>query len=274
MSRVKFFTNSWLGQVFIGYFRNGCSYRAAHLAYLTSICLVPMLTIAVTVLARLRIFDSMVANWQAWLVDSFLVSEATRIRPLISGLVSHASSLSLWHIGFFLVIGILMMVHIGRAFQSIWQVESRFSWTFRFLIYVLVLLISPVLLAILFVAGGILNQWFSAVIVQEGYTFLKPMFHVLSHVFLFIWLFLMNWVLPGCRVPIRAALVAGLVTAAFLSIARYLFGVFVTYFANYKILYGPLSVIPIFLVWLYVAWMLILLGALVGRSIPRTSVRA
>jgi membrane protein len=230
---------------------------------------VPTLTIAATILSRLPVFNQIVSSWQAWLVDSFLVSEATSIRPLINQLVSHALSLSLWHIAVFLVIAILMMVNIGRAFQNIWHTDSRFSWTFRFLIYVLVLLVSPILLAILFVAGGVLNGWFAAIVAQSGCTFLKPVFHFLSYILLFIWLFLMNWVLPGCRVPIRAALFAGLVTAILLWAARYLFTVFVLYFASYKILYGPLSVIPIFLVWLYVAWMLILMGALVGRSLVR-----
>jgi membrane protein len=269
MSRAKFFQNTWTGQLMLRYFRSGCSYRAAHLAYLTAICLVPTLTIAVTILSRLQIFDHMAANWQAWLVDSFLVSEAASIRPLITQLVSHALSLSLWHIGVFLIIAILMMVNIGRAFQNIWHTDSRFSWTLRFGIYVLVLLISPVILAVLFIAGGVLNQWFSVIVDQSGYLFLKPVFHFLSYVLLFVWLFLMNWVLPGCRVPVRAAMFAGLITTVLLWAARYVFDLFVMYIASYKILYGPLSVIPIFLVWLYVSWMLILTGALIGHSIVR-----
>lgn len=256
----------WLVQLFVRYFKDGCSYRAAYLAYLTLISLVPMLAISVTILSGLPVFNEMVANWQSWLISSFLVGETTSIKPLIGQLIQHAVSMSMWHITIFLVITLLMMINIGRAFRSIWHTGQRFSLTFSFLIYFLVLLLSPILLALLFVTGGLLNHWISLMVEQSGYLSLIPVVQISSYILLFIWLFLMNWVLPACRVPFKSAFISGLLTTLFLGVARYGFGIFITYFSSYKALYGSLSVIPVFLVWLYVSWMLILLGALIGNT--------
>jgi membrane protein len=230
-----------------------------------------MLAIAVTILSRLPVFDRIAKGWQSWLVDNLFVGETTQVKPWMAQLINHALSMAWWHILAFLVIALLMMINIGRAFRSIWHSEPQFSLTFRCLIYVLVLLFSPMLLGMMFIVGGVLNQWLSLLVAQSGYGFFQPVFQLLSYFLLFIWFFLMNLVLPACRVPLRAALLSGLVTTLFLGVARYAFTYFVMYFSTYKELYGPLSVIPVFLVWLYVSWMLILLGALIGYSAtPRT----
>jgi membrane protein len=269
MGQLRSCKDSWLFRLFLRYFRDGCSYRAAYLAYLTLISLVPMLAIAAAILSRLRVFDGIAQSWQFWLVGNLFIGETGSVKPLMTQLINHALSMSWWHILVFLVIALLMMVNIGRAFRSIWHSEPRFSLTFSFLIYLLVLLVSPVLLAMMFIVGGLLNQWLSFLVAQSGYRFLEPVFQISSYVLLFIWFFLMNLVLPACRVPFRAAVFSGLVTTFFLWAARHVFTYFVTYFSTYKELYGPLSVIPVFLVWLYVSWMLILLGALIGHSIER-----
>lgn len=273
VERFKSRAGNWLYQLFLRYFQDGCSYRAAYLAYLTLICLVPVLAIAVAILSRLHFFGGATADWQSWLLSSFLVGETASMKPMINQLISHALSMSVWHILVFLAIALLMMVNIGRAFRSIWHSASHFSHGFSFLIYVVVLFVSPVLLAIMFISGGFLSHWFAVIVDESGYNFLKIVFDSLSYVLLFIWFFLMNLILPACRVPLKAALYAGLFTTLFLWVARYGFNIFLTYFSTYKMLYGSLSVIPVFLVWLYLSWMLILLGALIGRSTVRPLLR-
>jgi membrane protein len=257
----------WLVQLFRRYFNDGCSYRAAYLAYLTLVSLVPVLAISATILSRLPYFDMITVDLQSWLIDGLLGSETTTAKPLINELINHALTMSLWHIMAFSVAALLMMINIGDAFSSIWHSERRFSWRLSFLIYLVVLLLSPILLAILFVSGSILNQWLSLFVAETGYHFLTPIFNSASYSLLFVWLFMMNLILPACRVPVKAALLSGVVTTAFLWIGQRGFSVFIQNFSNYQDLYGPLYVIPVFLVWLYLSWMLILLGALIGQSV-------
>ena len=258
---------SYWYQQLVSYFPTGGTYRAAYLAYSTLISLVPMLALAITILSHLRYFDHIMVSWESWLLEGFLVDNTSSLKPLLSQLVQHASMLSWWYIAIFTAMAFLMMVNIGLAFRHIWDSRPSFSLTLRFLIYFLVLLLSPVLLAIMFMGGGILNQWLALLIAKSGYAFLSPALSKLSYALLFVWFFLMNFVLPGCKVPVRAAALSGGLTVVFLWLARITFDFVMAHFSTYQVLYGSLSVIPLFLIWLYVSWLLILLAASIGHRI-------
>lgn len=249
------------------YFPTGGSYRAAYLAYSTLISLVPMMALAITILSHLHYFDHLMKGWESWLLEGFLVDNTSSLKPLLSQLVQHATKLSWWYIVIFAATAFLMMVNIGLAFRHIWDSRPSFSLTLRFLIYFTVLLLSPVLLAVMFAAGGILNQWLALLIAKSGYAWLTPILSTLSYALLFVWFFLMNFILPACKVPLRAAALSGALTVLFLWAARITFDFVMGHFSTYQVLYGSLSVIPLFLIWLYVSWLLILLATSIGHRV-------
>ena len=260
---------NWFKQLFVVYFTQGFPIRAAYLAYLTLICLVPMLTIAVLVVSHFVWFQHIATQWQSWLVNNLLADSVSSIKPVISQLIQHATTLSVGHTFAFLVLTVMMMINISQAFRSIWHTDVTFSLSLRFLIYALILLVSPIVLVLIFMTGGLFSHWMKWLVSSGGHEFLLPVFAVSSHLLLFVWFFLMNLILPGCRVPLRAAVISGAATTLLLWAAKYLFVLAMHYFTTYQVLYGALSVVPIFLVWLYVSWMLILFGAQIGHMVVR-----
>lgn len=74
---------------------------------------------------------------------------------------------------------------------------------------------------------------------------------------------LFNWLLPSCRVKLRYALVGGIMTAVLFEGVKVVFSLYFRYFPTYRLIYGAFAAIPIFLIWIYVSWIIILLGALV-----------
>lgn len=259
----------WVKLLVLRFFRDGCAYRAAYLAYLTLVSLVPMLAVAVTIVSRFTWFQRTIGQWQSWVVENLMVESANRVSPAINQWVAHASTLSFWHLVVFLVITILMMVNISRAFRAIWHTEQHFSWTISFFFYFLILLLSPILLAVIFIAGGVISEWLQMLPWVKDQHYLGMIWNFMAHLLLLIWFILMNWVLPACRVPWRAAVISGISTTIMIWVAKKLFTLFFQYFSTYQEIYGALSVVPIFLIWLYVAWVVILFGALIGHSVAR-----
>ncbi len=74
-------------------------------------------------------------------------------------------------------------------------------------------------------------------------------------------------VIPNRHVPLRVALVGGIVGGILFSLLRKVFGWYVSTFPTYQNVYGALSVVPIFLIWMYMSWSVVLLGAVITTTL-------
>src|SRR5690606_30928638 len=66
---------------------------------------------------------------------------------------------------------------------------------------------------------------------------------------------------PNARVPLRHALIGGLFAAVLVEVAKALFGLFVSLFPGYQLIYGAFATVPLFLLWIYLSWLIVLFGA-------------
>jgi membrane protein len=75
---------------------------------------------------------------------------------------------------------------------------------------------------------------------------------------------------PAYRVPLRLAFIGGLLAAIAFELAKYGFRFYITHFSTYQLVYGPLAVLPLFLLWIYVSWIIVLVGAAVTATLAET----
>jgi membrane protein len=73
--------------------------------------------------------------------------------------------------------------------------------------------------------------------------------------------------MPARRVPLTAALCGGLFAALGFEVAKYGFRFYITTMPTYQLVYGALSALPLFLVWIYVSWVVVLIGAAVTATL-------
>lgn len=243
--------------------------RSACLAYLTLLSLVPFVVVFIFLLSFVPGMHHTGKQLMIFVIDHFVASSAAVIYEYIQRFVDHAAYLSLPSLGVFLFSALLMLRNVSSAFNDVWHTHAQRQWWSRWLIHLALLFVSPFLLTIGFIITGRLST-----LALFGHQSLVHLIdrHWLWIVYCLINTFcftLLNWLLPGVKVPFRSALVSGTVTAILFGLAKWVFGLYIKHFSLYDTIYGALSVIPVFLIWIYLCWLIILFGALFGHFIAQ-----
>jgi membrane protein len=159
-----------------------------------------------------------------------------------------------------------MMANIDRALNAIWEVRSQRRFATKFLIYWAVLSLGPVLIgASMLVTSYLLSLPILTEAASSGIgRRLLGLTPVAASALAFTMMYL---VVPNRRVRLGHALIGGVFAAILFELAKHGFGLYITQFATYQAIYGALATIPIFLVWLYLSWIMVLLGAEVTQCL-------
>ena len=243
------------------FFKDDCANRAASLAYTTLLSLVPIVMITFWILSLFPAFSGIGDILKQFIVKNFVAHSAHVISTQLDQFLLQMRKLSWGTLLALAIVSILMIYEMVNAFNSIWQVKSK-NIALSFSFYSLVLLFTPIVFGIFIV----FISYLSTLPFFSEWAFLeKPLFSVLPYLTAFILFTFFNWALPSCTVPLRNAAVAGFITMVLFEIVKYIFGLYMSYFPTYKVIYGALAAIPIFLLWIYTSWVIILLGAVYVR---------
>ena len=77
----------------------------------------------------------------------------------------------------------------------------------------------------------------------------------------FLILFILYRIVPACEVKWRHAFIGAAVATALFLLGKYLFMLYLQFFPSYEVVYGAMAAFPLFLIWLYVSWAIVLFGA-------------
>lgn len=167
--------------------------------------------------------------------------------------------------GFLLVTSLLLIMTIDKAFNDIWHVTRQRPLPQRALVYWAVITLGPV------VAGA--SLWATSFVARESLGLVRDVPEVVSVAISFIPLVLTGLgfaalfvVVPNRQVLWRDALIGGCVTAVALEVMKSAFAYYLTRFPTYTVIYGAFATLPIFLLWIYLSWLAVLLGATLAAS--------
>jgi membrane protein len=246
-----------------------CTQMAASLTFDTLLSLVPLITIALTLFSAFPVFADFSAQIKHFLLSNMLPETGGKmISHYIEQFADSASKLTAVGLVFLALTAMLVMVTIDNAFNTIWNVSKQRPLFKRVLVYWSVLTLAPLLIG----ASLSLTSWLVGLSI--GYTQQAPVFGMVTLKVVPVLLTTLAFsilfrVMPNRFVPARHAVVGGMVAAmAFESMNR-AFGFFISHFPTYKLVYGAFASIPIFLLWIYLSWLTILLGALIAASLSR-----
>lgn len=259
------------GQHFL---RDNCRGHAAALTFTTLFAVVPMMTVVFTALAAVPSLKPVSAQIQQFIFANLVPSTGEAVQQHLGEFAHQASQLTVVGIGMLFVTAIMMLVTIERAFNEIWQVRAPKQGLISFLRYWAVLSLGPFLLG----AGFVLSSYLMSLRVLSDTLDLVgtvlPGIGLIPLLFTALGFTLLYTAVPNCRVPWRAGLVSGFVAACLFELAKRGFGIFVTSFSSYQLVYGAFAAFPVFLLWIYLSWLIILFGVELSRSLVLHDVEA
>ena len=243
-----------------------CLEEAASLSYTSLLSMVPLLAVVFGIVSVFPVFNEWSNALQSLIFDNFLPDTGEQIVPYITAFLDSVSSLTLPGTVMLFVTALLLMVRIEVAFNRIWRVDRNRALTNRIVMYWALLTLGPLLIAAAIALSA--QGFFQAAGLAGGF---PPWLQKLG-TFLLSWLvFTMFFVLvPNRRVRFRDALIGALLSTVLFNLAKAGFVAYVSN-TNYKVIYGALATIPIFLFWLYLVWIVVLLGASLAASLTTFS---
>jgi membrane protein len=239
---------------------------AAALSYATVLNLVPLFTVAFVYVARYPLFQQWLDALERFLLKHLQPGSETVVRSYLTQFTAKAAGLQGVSVAFVVITAVLLVATIEHEINAIWGVRDPRSWPHRAFVILLGVTAGPLAIgAAIYATTWVLETSVAqAPFVSPAVNLLATPLAVAVTTLVFTLLYAL---LPARRVPFRAALWGGLFAALGFEVAKYGFRLYVTQFPTYEIIYGALSVVPLFLFWIYVSWSVILVGAAVTATL-------
>lgn len=250
-----------------------CIQIASSLTFTVLLAIVPIITVALTLMSAFPVFRELLQHVERFLVGNMLPESAAAIAGYAEQFADNAARLTAVGIAFLFVTAIIVLLTIDRAFNQIWRVPRPRSTVQRIFIYWALLTVGPPLIG----ASLSLTSWLvseSLGLVADMPLAAEVMLDIVP-VVLTAGAFTLAYVtIPNRRVLVRDALTGGVLAAAAFEAMKHGFAYYIAQFPTYKLVYGAFASVPIFLLWIYLSWVVVLLGAVTAAVMPEWRERA
>jgi len=246
-----------------------CQKTAAALTYTTLFALVPLITVAYGIMSALPSGAGISSSIQDLLFNNLLPESSLTVSNYLADFAQQARNLTLVGVLFLIVTAILMMKAIERAFNGIWFIAEDRKGASSFLLYWSVLTLGPLLMGTgMALTSFVLSHrlFLDAVEMLGATAILLQLLPLLTSSLAFMMLF---YFVPKTHVAIQHAWFGGVFTALCFELAKWVFTQFVSQSQSYQVVYGAFAAVPLFLLWVYISWNLLLLGATFVMALGR-----
>jgi len=241
---------------------------AASLTYTTTLSLVPLVTIILAVFTALPVFGHIEDSLHTFLLRNLMpVNISDSIFHYLNQFAVKARGLTLVGLFFLTVTAVATMLTVDRALNKIWHVRRARPLYQRILVYWAALTIGPILLG--------LSMTLTSYLATASVGFVKRPTLAVAILIDLVPLLLLTFAyaalyvyVPNRRVQWRDALIGGFCGALGFEISKRIFAIYVARFPTYTAIYGALAALPLFLLWVYLSWLITLIGATIAASLP------
>lgn len=238
-----------------------CTRAAASLAYTSLLAMVPLFTVVFVTLSAFPAFQEWRESIETFVFANFVPALGDQVRGYLVQFADKARGLQAAGVTVLVITVLAMMSTIESTFNVIWGIKRKRPLMVRFLLYWAVLTLGPVLIG----AGMVATSYVVSLpllsdvgVTASVRTRMIAFFPLIATTLAFVLFFKL---IPYRPVPTRHALAGGLIASILFEIAKRGFAVYVTSFPAQQAVYGAFATVPIFLIWIYLSWVIVLLGA-------------
>lgn len=245
---------------------------AGYLSYVTLMSLVPLMVVMLSVMTAFPIFSEIRELIENFVYQNFVPASGDVVRQYITGFVSNASKMSAVAITALFVFAMLLISAIDKCLNKLWRVNKKRRVMTSFSMYWMVLTLGPVLVG----SSLVMTSYIFSLVSLGDYDLLGITNILVRAVPLFASIaafFILYMVVPNKIIPTKYAFSGAVLAAILFEIAKKSFAIYVTQLPSYQAIYGALASIPILFLWVYLSWLVVLIGALFTVSLEDFDVK-
>lgn len=241
---------------------------AGSLTFTTLLSLAPLLAVALAVATAFPVFEKTIATLQAFVLQHALPDTpgVKRFLEQFSSFSHNAGRLTAIGLGFFALTAVMLMLTIDNTLNRIFRVQRGRTLLQNVLMYWAVLTLGPLLI------GGSLSITSYAVGASLGVLdldgALSPLLRALPFVLTCAALILLYGIVPARRVEWKHAVIGGILAGIGFELAKRGFALYLSRVPTFRLVYGTFATLPVFLLWLYLSWVVVLCGAIFTALLP------
>ncbi len=257
----------FLGYAGLRFLKDGGPRQAAGLSYASLLAIVPLLAVGLSVMAGFPVFESLRLKLQIFVFENVLPDAGIALSDHLITFIENAKKMTAAGMAGLTVTVLLLMSNINGAVNAIWRVAEPRPLAARLIVYCSILTLGPLFIgASLSVSSYAFAavQWFDTAAlggVLGLSKFVSTGFSILGFALVYL-------VVPNRAIHPGHALTGGVVAAILFELLKAGFGLYLREFPSFQLVYGAVSALPIFLVWMYLSWAVILFGAEVAAALP------
>ena len=239
---------------------------SGYLSFVSLLSLVPLFAVIVSVFSLFPVVQEWRGELESFVFKNFVPTLGESIQGYLVRFVENATKMTSLGLVVLFLVALLLISSIDHTLNHIWRVRKNRRELVSFSIYLVVLTLGPVLIGI----SLLTTSYLLSLTGFEDNTLLavrRLILVFLPYVASFSSFLLIYLLVPHTRVHFWSALSGAMIAAILFELSKSAFALYFTHFPVYKEIYGALAIIPLLFVWIFISWVVILVGAQVAASL-------
>jgi len=239
---------------------------SGYLSFVTLLSIVPLLAVIFSVFSLFPVFQDWRGEVESFVFKNFVPTLGEAIQGYLVRFVENATKMTSLGLVVLFLVALLLISSIDHTLNHIWRVRKNRRKLVSFSIYWVVLTLGPVLIG----TSLLTTSYLLSLTGFEENTQLavrKLFLAFLPYLASFSSFLLIYLLVPHTRVHFWSALSGAMIASVLFEISKSAFALYFIHFPVYKDIYGALAIIPLLFVWVFISWVVILVGAQVAASL-------
>ncbi|GAB2639270.1 hypothetical protein BIY22_12475 [Vibrio panuliri] len=240
--------------------------NAGYLAYITLLSIVPMLTVLLSVLSSFSVFANVGHIIQDFVITHFVPTAGDAVKSALLEFIANTGKMTAVGGAFLFIAALMLISNIDKNLNYIWRVKHKRRAVFSFSMYWMILTLGPILVG----ASIAVTSYVTSLTVMDNqvlssaYQLMLRWLPLILSFLAFVGLYML---VPNKKVQLSHAMIGALVAALLFELSKKGFAAYITQFPSYQLIYGALATIPILFIWVYLCWLIVLVGAEVTAAL-------
>ena len=252
----------WVGRE---YFQKNCVQSASALTLSSLLAMVPLLVVIISITSVFPSEHNLHHEIQSFIFENFVPSTGQEVEAYIEQITRRSLGLPVLAVVFLFIVSLMMMMTLDKALNGLWHIKVKRPFPYALLIYWALLTIGPVLMG---TGIGVSSYLISLNVLHSVSPTIELYFlYALPALFTFTTFTFCYRFIPYVNISWFNALSGALIATILFELAKKVFAFYVTNVPTYEIIYGTLSTIPLFILWVYFSWLIFMFGAVIVNGL-------